>query len=60
MRLILSRLKGHACQWYDTRPRLAVTWAEMKKELKLQFRKSVLFSRLFKEAALYESSPDQS
>ncbi|XP_018365002.1 PREDICTED: uncharacterized protein LOC108762480 [Trachymyrmex cornetzi] len=39
MRLIPSRLKGHAHQWYDTRPQLAVTWAETKEELTQQFRK---------------------
>lgn len=31
MRLIPSRLKGHARQWYDTRPQLAIAWAETKK-----------------------------
>lgn len=46
MRLIPSRLKGHARQWYDARPRLAVTWAETKGDLKQQFRKSIPFSRL--------------
>lgn len=59
MRLIPGRLKGHARQWYDTRPRLAVTWEETKESLKQQFCKSVPFSRLFKEAALYESAPGQ-
>lgn len=59
MRLIPSRLKRHARQWYDARPRLAVTWAETKRDLKQQFRKSVPFSRLLKEAALYESSSAQ-
>lgn len=59
MRLIPGRLKGHARQWYDTRPRLAITWSEIKKSLKQQFRKSVPFSKLFKEAALYESTPGQ-
>lgn len=58
-RLILGRLKGHARQWYDTRPRVAVTWQETKEALKQQFRKSVPFSKLFKEAALYESYPGQ-
>ncbi|XP_011861043.1 PREDICTED: uncharacterized protein K02A2.6-like [Vollenhovia emeryi] len=54
-----GRLKGHARQWYDTRPRLAITWTEMKESLKQQFCKSVPFSKLFKEAALYESAPGQ-
>ncbi|XP_011862927.1 PREDICTED: uncharacterized protein LOC105559328, partial [Vollenhovia emeryi] len=59
MRLIPGRLKGHARQWYDTRPRLAITWTEMKESLKQQFCKSVPFSKLFKEVALYESAPGQ-
>ncbi|XP_011860091.1 PREDICTED: uncharacterized protein LOC105557453 [Vollenhovia emeryi] len=59
MRLIPGRLVGHARQWYDTRPRLAVTWNEIKNSLKQQFRKSVPFCKLFKEAALYESVPGQ-
>lgn len=59
-RLIPSRLKGHARQWYDTRPRLAVTWAETKNELIQQFRKSVPFSKLFRDAAMYETAPGQS
>lgn len=49
MRLIPGRLKGHA------RPRLAVT----KESLKQHFRKSVLFSKFFKEAVLYEDAPSQ-
>lgn len=59
MRLIPSRLKGHARQWYGTRQQLAVSWAETKELLKQHFRKSVPFSKLFKEAALYESFPGQ-
>lgn len=60
MRLIPSRLKGHARQWYDTRKNLAVTWTETKELLKQHFRKSIPFSKLFKEAAIYESTPGQS
>ncbi|XP_036146314.1 uncharacterized protein LOC118646778 [Monomorium pharaonis] len=59
MRLIATRLKGHARQWYDARPRLAITWTEMKKALKRQFRKSVPFAKLFRETANYESAPGQ-
>lgn len=59
MRLIPSRLKGHARQWYDTRQNLAVSWTETKELLKQHFRKSVRFSKLFKEAALHASSPGQ-
>jgi len=59
MRLIPGRLRGHARQWYDTQPRLAITWEETKELLKQQFRKSVPFSKLFREAALYECAPGQ-
>lgn len=59
MQLIPGRLKGHARQWYDARPRLAITWVETKEFLTQQFRKSVPFSKLFKEAALYECVPGQ-
>lgn len=59
MRLIPGRLKGHARQWYDARPRLAITWADTKDSLKQQFRKSVPFSKLFREAAIYGSTPGQ-
>lgn len=30
LRLIPSRLKGHARLWYDTRQRVAITWTEAK------------------------------
>lgn len=59
MRLIPRRLRGHARQWYDARPRLAIAWEDIKESLRQQFRKSVPFSRLFKEAALYQSAPGQ-
>lgn len=60
LRLIPGRLRGHARQWYDARPRLTGTWSEIKNSLTQQFRKSVPFNKLFKEAANYESVPGQS
>lgn len=60
LRLIPGRLRGHARQWYDARPRLTGTWNNIKDSLIQQFRKSVPFSKLFKEAAVYESIPGQS
>ncbi|XP_011883872.1 PREDICTED: uncharacterized protein LOC105571014 [Vollenhovia emeryi] len=60
LRLIPGRLRGHARQWYDARPRLTGMWSEIKNSLTQQFRKSVPFSKLFKEAANYESTPGQS
>ncbi|XP_076758417.1 uncharacterized protein LOC143427834 [Xylocopa sonorina] len=60
MRLIATRLKGHARQWYDTRMRIATTWAEIKVYLVAQFRRTILFSRMLREADLYEAKPGQS
>ncbi|CAK9814127.1 Pro-Pol polyprotein [Anthophora plagiata] len=60
MRLIASRLKGHARQWYDTRMQVATTWAETKVLLVAQFRRTMPFSRLLREADLYEAKPGQS
>ncbi|CAK9796137.1 hypothetical protein ANTPLA_LOCUS661 [Anthophora plagiata] len=60
MRLIASRLKGHAHQWYDTRMQVATTWAETKVFLVAQFRRTMPFSRLLREANLYEAKPGQS
>jgi len=57
MRLIPSRLKEHARLRYDIRQRSAVTWTKTKDLLRQQFREEIPFSRLFQEAALYESSP---
>ncbi|CAK9804619.1 hypothetical protein ANTQUA_LOCUS8955 [Anthophora quadrimaculata] len=59
MRLIASRLRGHARQWYDTRTEFATTWAETKVFLVAQFRRTMPFSRLLREADLYEAKPGQ-
>ncbi|KYN30277.1 hypothetical protein ALC57_00264 [Trachymyrmex cornetzi] len=58
MRLIPTHLKGHAKLWYDTRPEVAITRTTAK-EMMQQFRKSVSFSKLLKDAALYETSRGQ-
>ncbi|XP_029054694.2 uncharacterized protein LOC114881970 [Osmia bicornis bicornis] len=60
LRLIASRLRGHARQWYDTGLQVTTTWTETKAGMIQQFRKSVPFLKLFKEAALYKASPGQS
>ncbi|KAK2578390.1 hypothetical protein KPH14_011876 [Odynerus spinipes] len=60
MRLIASRLRGHARQWYDTRQSVTATWTDTKELLSQQFSKSVPFCKLFKDAALYETRPGQS
>jgi hypothetical protein len=59
MWLIATRLRGHARQWYDTRQRITTTWSQTKVLLVAQFRKTVPFSRLFKETASYEARPGQ-
>lgn len=59
MRLILTRLKGHAKLWYNTRPEVVITWIATKEEIMQQFRKSVPFNKLLKDAALYETSRGQ-
>ncbi|XP_026826293.1 uncharacterized protein LOC113562138 [Ooceraea biroi] len=59
MRLIPSRLKGHARQWYDTRQNVAISWTETKELLLQHFRKSIPFAKLLREAALYGSVPGQ-
>ncbi|XP_043252527.1 uncharacterized protein LOC122397440 [Colletes gigas] len=59
MRLIATRLRGHARQWYDTRMRVATTWAETKVLLVAQFRRTMPFSKLLREADLYEAKPGQ-
>ena len=58
MRLIATRLRGHARQWYDTQMRVGTcTWAATKVHLVAQFRRRMLFSRLLREADLYETKP---
>lgn len=59
MRLVATRLCGHARQWYDTRTRTTVTWGETKVALMAQFRRAMPFSRLLREAVLYEAQPGQ-
>lgn len=57
MRLIATRLRGHARQWYDTRMRVVTTWAAMKVHFVAQFRRAMPFSKLLREADLYEAKP---
>ncbi|XP_076285572.1 uncharacterized protein LOC143211626 [Lasioglossum baleicum] len=58
-RLIVSRLKGHTRQWYDTRLDCNHTWHETKGLLAEQFHRIIPFSRLLKEAVSYEAKPGQ-
>lgn len=59
LRLIVDRMKGHARQWFETRRQSASTWPEIKAALIQQFRKSVPFVKLMREAVLYEAAPGQ-
>lgn len=59
LRLIVTRLKGHAKQWYDTRHEVTSTWSEVKEALIQQFRKTIPFAKLIKEAVLYETTSGQ-
>jgi hypothetical protein len=51
IRLIASRLKGNARQWYDEQTRYDATCSHIRNNFVAQFRKSVPFSKLLKEAA---------
>lgn len=57
--LIISRLEGHAKQWFQWEQHKLVTWAETKKALLQNFRKQIPFAKLLSEAVNYETSPDQ-
>jgi hypothetical protein len=59
IRMIASRLKGNARQWYDEQTRYDATWAHIRNDFFAQFRKSVPFSKLLKEAANYETTAGQ-
>lgn len=59
VKLVANRLRGMARRWYDTQDQLRVSWTEMKTLLEKQFKKPMPFSKLFKNAALYEARPGQ-
>jgi hypothetical protein len=59
IRMIARRLKGNARQWYDEQTRYDATWAHIRNGFVAQFRKSVPFSKLLKEAANYETTAGQ-
>jgi hypothetical protein len=59
VRMIASRLKGNARQWYDEQTRSDATWAHIRNDFVAQFRKSVPFSKLLREAANYETTAGQ-
>lgn len=59
IRLIPGRLRGNARQWYDENLKYDSSWNELKTSMCNQFRKSVPFSKLLKDAANYEAKPGQ-
>lgn len=59
IRIIASRLKGHARQWYYEQTGNDVSWMEMKMGMLNHFRKSVPFSNLLRDASNYEASSGQ-
>ncbi len=59
VKLISDRLKGMARRWYDSQDTLSVNWGVMKTALIKQFYKPVPYSKMLREAALYEAQPGQ-
>lgn len=61
-RLIMSRLEGHAKEWFnlELQQQNTIMWAETKVALVQHFRKSMPFAKLLREAVSYETSPSQS
>lgn len=55
MHLIASRLRKYAKQWCEIRQHITTTYPQTQVLQVAQFWKTVPFSRLFKEAALYEA-----
>lgn len=59
LRIIASRVKGHARQWYYEQTNNDVSWGHMKIGMINHFRKSVPFANLLKDASNYETKPGQ-
>ncbi|CAH1967041.1 unnamed protein product [Acanthoscelides obtectus] len=59
LRLISGRLRGNARQWYEENVDYDSSWDEIKRSMSQHFRKSVPFSKLFKDAANYDAAPGQ-
>lgn len=59
IRIIASRLKGHARQWYYEQTKNDASWYEMKSMMLEHFRKSVPFANLLRDASNYEARPNQ-
>lgn len=59
LRLIVSRMRGHAKEWYELRPQGAASWTDTKAALIENFNKPLPFAKLFHTAANYEAIPGQ-
>lgn len=59
VRLASNRLGGMARRWYDSQDHLTADWMSIKEKLIKQFSKPLPFSKLLKEAALYETHTGQ-
>lgn len=59
VRLASNRLVGMARRWYDSQEQLTCEWNIIKSKLIKQFSKPLPFSRLLREAALYETHKGQ-
>jgi hypothetical protein len=59
IKLVASRLTGMARRWYDSQEQLNNNWSEMKQLMLRQFYKPLPFSKLLREAALYETRKGQ-
>ena len=60
IRIIASRLKGLARQWYYEQTKEDISWYDMKQRMLEHFRKSVPFAYLLRDASNYEAKPGQS
>jgi hypothetical protein len=59
IKLVANRLTGMARRWYDSQEQLKTNWSEMKQLMLRQFHKPLPFSKLLREAALYETRKGQ-
>lgn len=59
LRLIVSRLQGHAKRWYNTRHCITASWTETKAEMIKTFSRPLPFAQFLKEAVLYYARPGQ-
>ena len=59
MRLIATRLKGHARRWYDARQDVSATWHETRDALKKQFHVAISINERLETVCAYKAWPGQ-